>query len=241
MRLPHQREYKNIENMAQENLKDQERLQEEQVAEKVSSVEKFFNENKKVIWGGLGAIIVIGVAVLCYHKFYAQPQKDEAAEQMYPAEANFRAENYELALNGDGNVLGFSQIIDEYGSYAGSAVYFYAGVCELQLGKYEEALSYLNKYKGKDEILKARALGCKGDAYEGLENYKEAVSCYEKAAGVADNMFAASYLLKAGIASEELGNKDKALSFYKKIKDQYPQSMEGYDIDKYISRIENAE
>ena len=241
MRLPHQREYKNIENMAQENLKDQERLQEEQVAEKVSSVEKFFNENKKVIWGGLGAIIVIGVAVLCYHKFYAQPQKDEAAEQMYPAEANFRAENYELALNGDGNVLGFSQIIDEYGSYAGSAVYFYAGVCELQLGKYEEALSYLNKYKGKDEILKARALGCKGDAYEGLENYTEAVSCYEKAAGVADNMFAASYLLKAGIASEELGNKDKALSFYKKIKDQYPQSMEGYDIDKYISRIENAE
>lgn len=135
--------------MAQETLKNQERLQEEQVAEKVSSVEKFFNENKKIIWGCLGAIIVIGVAVLCYHKFYAQPQKEEAAEQMFPAEANFRAENYELALNGDGNVLGFSQIINEYGSYAGTAVYFYAGVCELQLGKYEEAISYLDKYNGR--------------------------------------------------------------------------------------------
>ena len=227
--------------MAQETLKDQERLQEEQVAEKVSSVEKFFNENKKVIWGCLGAIIVIGVAVLCYHKFYAQPQKEEAAEQMFPAEANFRAENYELALNGDGNVLGFKQIIDEYGSYAGSAVYFYAGVCELQLGQYYEALANLNKYNGKDEILKAKALGCKGDAYTGLENYKAAVETYEKAAGVADNMFAASYLLKAGIACEELGDNAKALTFYKKIKDQYPQSMEGYDVDKYISRIENAQ
>ena len=227
--------------MAQETLKDQERLQEEQVAEKVSSVEKFFNENKKVIWGCLGAIIVIGVAVLCYHKFYAQPQKEEAAEQMFPAEANFRAENYELALNGDGNVLGFKQIIDEYGSYAGSAVYFYAGVCELQLGQYDEALANLNKYNGKDEILKAKALGCKGDAYTGLENYKAAVETYEKAAGVADNMFAASYLLKAGIACEELGDNAKALTFYKKIKDQYPQSMEGYDVDKYISRIENAQ
>ena len=225
--------------MAQETLKNQERLQEEQVAEKVSSVAKFFNENKKIIWGCLGAIIVIGVAVLCYHKFYAQPQKEEAAEQMFPAEANFRAENYELALNGDGNVLGFSQIISEYGSYAGTAVYFYAGVCELQLGKYEEALSYLDKYNGKDEILKARAIACKGDAYVGLEKYKEAVSCFEKAAGVSDNMFAAAYLLKAGIACEELGDSAKALSFYKKIKDQYPQSMEGYDIDKYISRIEN--
>ena len=227
--------------MAQETLKNQERLQEEQVAEKVSSVEKFFNENKKVIWGCLGAIIVIGVAVLCYHKFYAQPQKEEAAEQMFPAEANFRAENYELALNGDGNVLGFKQIIDEYGSYAGSAVYFYAGVCELQLGQYDEALANLNKYNGKDEILKAKALGCKGDAYTGLENYKAAVETYEKAAGVADNMFAASYLLKAGIACEELGDNAKALTFYKKIKDQYPQSMEGYDVDKYISRIENAQ
>ena len=225
--------------MAQETLKNQERLQEEQVAEKVSSVEKFFNENKIIIWGCLGAIIVIGVAVLCYHKFYAQPQKEEAAEQMFPAEANFRAENYELALNGDGNVLGFSQIISEYGSYAGTAVYFYAGVCELQLGKYEEALSYLDKYNGKDEILKARAIACKGDAYVGLEKYKEAVSCFDKAAGVSDNMFAAAYLLKAGIASEELGDSAKALSFYKKIKDLYPQSMEGYDIDKYISRIEN--
>ena len=85
--------------MAQETLKDQERLQNEQVAEKVSSVEKFFNENKKIIWGCLGAVIVVGVAVLCYQKFYAQPQKAEAAEQMYQAEANFRAQNYDLALN----------------------------------------------------------------------------------------------------------------------------------------------
>lgn len=227
--------------MAQETLKDQERLQEEQVIEKVSSVEKFFNENKKIIWGCLGAAVVAGVAVLCYHKFYAQPQKAEAAEQMFPAEASFRAENYELALNGDGNTLGFNQIIDEYGSYAGTAVYFYAGVCDLQLGKYEEAVAHLDKYRGKDEILKAKALACKGDAYEGLEKYKDAVSCYEKAAAVADNMFAAAYLLKAGIACEELGDSAKALSFYKKIKDQYPQSMEGYDIDKYISRIENAQ
>ena len=73
------------------------------------------------------------MAVLCYHKFYAPPKKAEAAEQMFPAEANFRSQNYELALNGDGDVLGFSQVIDEYGSYAGDATFFYAGVCELQL------------------------------------------------------------------------------------------------------------
>ena len=226
--------------MANVTLKDQEKKQQENVAEKVSAVEIFFNENKKIIWGVLGAAVIIGVAILCYHKFYAEPRRAEAQEQMYPAEASFRAGNYDIALNGDGNVLGFAQVIDEYGSKAGAAAYFYAGVCELQLGNFENAVSYLGKYNGKDEILKARALGCKGDAYTGLQKLDDALSCYEKAAGVVDNLFAASYLLKAGVVCEELGKPEKALGFYKKIKDQYPQSMEGYDIDKYISRIENA-
>ena len=226
--------------MANVTTKDQERQQQENVAEKVSAVEKFFNENKKVIWGVLAAAILAGLAVLCYHKFYVEPRRAEAQEQMFPAEASFRSGNYDIALNGDGNVLCFAQVIDEYGSKAGAAAYFYAGVCEFQLGNYENAVSYLGKYNGKDEILKARALGCKGDAYTGLAKLNEALSCYEKAAGVADNLFAASYLLKAGVICKELGKADKALGFYKKIKDQYPQSMEGYDIDKYISRIENA-
>ena len=84
----------------------------------------------------------------------------------------------------------------------------------------------------------ARALGAQGDAYVGLEKYNDAVSCYEKAAAKVDDMFAANYLLKAGVTYEELGNTAKALEMYKKIREQYPQSLEGYDIDKYISRLE---
>ena len=67
----------------------------------------------------------------------------------------------------------------------------------------------------------------------------KALGYFEKAAAKVDNMFAAGYLLKAGLVAEKLGDDAKALSFYKTIKDKYPQSMEGYDIDKYIGRIEN--
>ena len=155
------------------------------------------------------------------------------------AEDNFRSADYELALNGDGNVLGFAQIIDEYGAKAGKAVYFYAGVCELQLGNWDLAIKHLQSYNGKDAILKARATACIGDAYVGLEEYAKALGYYEKAAAVVDNMFAANYLLKAGIVAEKLGENAKALGFYETIKDQYPQSIEGYDIDKYIGRIQN--
>lgn len=227
--------------MAKQNAKEKEQIRQEKVEETVSRTNQFLDEHKNAIYIGLIALLVIGLAVVAWYKFYYQPKRVEAVNQMYPAEANFRAEEYDLALNGDGNVLGFSQIIDDFGRKAGRDVYFYAGVCELQLGNYENALGYLKKYNGKDAILAARAIACTGDAYVGLEKYKDALACYEKAAARADNLFAAGYLLKAGVVCEELGDSAKALSFYKKIKDRYPQSMEGYDIDKYIARIESQQ
>ena len=139
--------------MAKANLKEQEKIQQELVEERVSKVEKFFNENQKLIWGCVGAVLAIGLLVLCYQKFYLQPKSAEAQEQMFPAEASFQAGEFELALNGDGNSLGFAQVIDEYGSKAGASAYLYAGVCELQLGNYQNALDYLKQYNGKESIL----------------------------------------------------------------------------------------
>ncbi len=210
----------------------------EAVAEAVSKTEQFFAKNGRLLsYICLGAVVICA-AVFCWYKFVNQPKVAEAQGQMAIAEENFRAANYELALNGDGNSLGFVQILDEYGTKAGKSIYFYAGVCELQLGNWESAIKYLEAYKGSDDILKARATACIGDAYVGLENYSKALSYFENAAAVVDNMYAAAYLLKAGQVAEKLGENAKALGFYELIKDQYPQSMEAYDIDKYIGRIE---
>ena len=211
----------------------------EAVVEAVSKTEQFFEKNGKLLSIISVAVIVACAAVFCWHKFINQPKIAEAQGQMALAEENFRTADYELALNGDGNVLGFVQILDEYGKKAGKAVYFYAGVCELQLGEWEQAIKYLESYKGKDTILAARATACIGDAYVGLEDYKKALGYFEQAADAVDNQYAAGYLLKAGVVAEELGDDAKALSFYKRILDEYPHSMEAYDVDKYIGRIEN--
>ena len=210
----------------------------EAVVEAVSKTEKFFHENGKLLSIIAIAVVAVAVGIFCYQKYALQPAQAEAQGQMAYAEEAFRTGDFELALNGDGNVLGFAQIIDEYGAKAGKAAPFYAGVCELQLGNWELALDYLNAYKGKDAILKARAIACMGDAYVGLEEYTKALGCFEKAAAVVDNMFAAGYLLKAGVVAEKLGQNEKALAFYTQIKEQYPDSMEGYDVDKYIGRLQ---
>lgn len=223
--------------MAQKNLKAKEAELQENLEETVSATEQFYNENKKMIWGALAAVLVVVVGVLAYSKFVYQPRCEEAMQQSFPAETSFQNGEYELALNGDGNMLGFADIIAEYGSKAGQAVYLYAGVCELQLGNYREALDYLKKYKGKEPILAARALACQGDAYVGLEDYGSAVRCYKAAADRADNLFAAAYLLKEGSAYEALGKKAEALACYKTIEENYPQSLEAYEIAKNIARV----
>ena len=76
-------------------------------------------------------------------------------------------------------------------------------------------------------------------AYSNLGSADKAVSYYQKAASKDDGQYAAGYLLKAGIASEAAGNAQAALKFYKQIELNYPNTLEGYDIQKYISRIEN--
>ncbi|MBO4428129.1 MAG: tetratricopeptide repeat protein [Bacteroidales bacterium] len=211
----------------------------EQIENTVSRTEQFFNENKNLIYGILLGILVVGLAVLGYHKYIYRPKCQEAQYQAVAAENAFQQGEFEIALNGDGNSLGFAQVIEDYGAKAGKAVYLYAGVCELQLGNNDSAIAYLRKYNGKEPILAARAKACLGDAYVNLEDYKAAVSSYKHAIKLADNDFAAGYLRKLGGVYEHLGDKAAALECYKTIKDKYPASVEAYDIDSFIVAVED--
>ena len=53
-------------------------------------------------------------------------------------------------------------------------------------------------------------------------------------------MLAANYLFKAATVYEAQGKSAEALKNYKLIKEKYPQSPEAYEIEKYISRLENT-
>lgn len=218
-------------------VKTQEEVRTDNVVATVSSAEQFYNKYKKCIWGGIIAIIVIGLIVLGYSKFIYGPAAKEAQAAAFPAELSLQAGEFQLALEGDGNVLGFAYICDQYGAKAGKSVYLSAAVCAAQLGRYEEALSYAKKYNGKEEILAARALALQGDCYVALDNLEKGVEFYEKAAAKADNIFAAGYLVKAGEVYIELGQKEKALKCFETVKDKYQFSIEAYDIDKWISKV----
>ncbi len=208
-----------------------------QVVEAASRVELFLKKYESLFTWVIVGIVAVALGIYAFNRWVAEPARETARAQMFTAETYFRAEDYSQALNGDGNALGFAQVIDQFGAKAGQAAYMYAGICELQLGNFQEAISYLKKYNGRESVTKARALCCIGDAYVGLGNNSEALVWYNKAIAASDNDLTAKYMLKAGLVCEELGDNDGAVEFYEKIKVLYPASYEAYDIDKYISRI----
>ena len=208
------------------------------VEQALSNAEVFLTKHKNTLLYVLLGIIGIAVVVFAYNKLYLESLRQEAQAQMFTAEQYFREDSFDLALNGDGNAWGFKQIMDEYGSKAGKVVYFYTGVCLLQTEQYSEAIEVLKKYNVKDEITTARALACIGDAYVELDNLPEAVTYFLKAANYRNNSYAAKYLMKAGLVYEEMGDTAGALKTYQRVKDDYSQTTEGREIDKYIARLE---
>ena len=66
----------------------------------------------------------------------------------------------------------------------------------------------------------------------------KAASTFEKAAKKADNnLLSPYYYLQAGLIYESMDKPAQALKLYKKIKADYPESIEGREIEKYIARL----
>ena len=123
------------------------------VEETLSKTEQFLEENYKVLLSGLGVIVVI-VGLIWLGKLYMGKRNDEAQSQIYQAQKYLEKDSIRLALNGDGNYLGFLDIAKTYKrTSTGNLARYGAGICYLRLGMYDAAITYLNKYSGKDKVI----------------------------------------------------------------------------------------
>ncbi len=208
------------------------------VEEALSKSEQFIERNQKILTYVVGGIIVLILLFFGYKKYISGPKEKTAQSMMFTAQSYFEADSLDLALTGDGESYGFLDIIDDYGSTsAGNLSKYYAGICYLNKGEYEEAISHLKKFSGDDVIVPGMALGAIGDAYVQLGELDNAAKFYMDAANNNDNDFVSpAFLIKAGWTYELLGEWGKAQSTYERVKKDYPKSREARDIDKYLAR-----
>ena len=208
------------------------------VEQTLTRTEQYLEANYKPLLIGLGIIIAL-VGIVWLGKIYLNKRNDEALSQMYQAERYLEMDSLNLALNGDGNYLGFLDIAKDYKfTNSGNLARYSAGICYLHLGEYQEAIDFLNKYSKKDKVLGSLAIGATGDAYVELGDLDKGVSKYIEAADFAINSFNTPlFLMKAGEIYEFNGKFSEALKVYERIESEYPESTEGTTIEKYIARL----
>ena len=215
--------------------------------ETASKSEQWIEKNSKPLFYGLVGLVVIFLVFLGYNKYIVEPNELEASNELafprkYFDEASTAGSSnidslLTLGLEGaDGN-YGFVDIAESYsGTDAGNLANYYAGVSYLQLKKYDKAIEYLSKFNSDDEMLGPVALGAIGDAFSDIDQQEDALDYYEKAANKKDNEFTTPlFLYKAGQTAMLLKDYSKAETLFTRIKDNYPNSDQGNNIDKFIN------
>lgn len=216
--------------------------------ETASRTEAFVEKNQKHILIVIGLVAVLVLGYLGYKEFIAKPRQLEAMNDMFQAQKYFNeAVNatekdslFNLALNGGEGKYGLLDIIEEYsGTPAANLANYCAGTAYLGLKNYKKAVEHLNNFKSEDEVLAPLAKGNIGDAFVQLNQHEDALDYYEQAANMRTNEYTSPmYLYKAGTIALELEKSDKALTYFQKIKKEFPNSAEAETIDVFIGKAQ---
>ena len=208
------------------------------VAEAFSKTELYIEQNKKSLMIIAGVIIVLVGGYFAYKYWYVAGEETKARTEMFKAEQYFEKDSLNKAINGDAASSGFLKIADDYSiTPSGNLAEYYLGMCYLKQGKFEDAIEHLKSFSSKDQIVAPLATAAIGDANMELGKTDDAIIYYLKAAEQNPNNFDTPICLKkAAMANEEKGNYADAVKIYERIKNEYPETTEGREVEKYIAR-----
>lgn len=191
-------------------------------------------ENKKIIFWVVGGLAVVAAFVLSYLFIYRNPKLNKANEAFAQVEMTAMGNDSIAAAE-------YKKVADNYGgTSAGSNAALSAAEAYYNLGKYKEAVDYLDKFSTSEPVLAANALVLKGDCYVNLKKYDKALEAYKKAIDKADKnpQIVPRVLLKEGNIYDAQKKYKDALECYEQISENYPmfELGNGNTIDGYIAR-----
>ncbi|MEM9648763.1 MAG: tetratricopeptide repeat protein [Bacteroidota bacterium] len=218
--------------------------------ESASKTEAWVQRNQNYILGAIGAIAIAVLGYLGYNEFIQKPKEASAANELFYPQQYFdqaltsetaKDSLFGLALNGAEGKYGFLDIIEEYkGTKAANLAKYSAGMTYLNLQQYDEAITQLDGFSSDDEVLGAMAKGGIGDAFSQLNQQEDALDFYQKAISHSTNDYTTPrFLYKAGVLAMNLGQTEKALGFFERIKDEFSSSQEANGIEVLIGLAQN--
>jgi tetratricopeptide (TPR) repeat protein len=201
----------------------------------------FWEKYSKTVLLASSAVILLAGGYLAYKYLYQLPNEEKAQEEIFRAEAYFRKDSFNLALNGDAGASGFLKVIKKYsGTRTADLASLYAGECYLQTGDYTNAVKYLGSANAHgSKQVEAKIEGLLGDATAELKKNEEAIGHYKKAGTLfeQDQALSSEYLFRAGLLLEMTGKTKEAIEMYQTVKDKYPRTEKGFLVEKYLARL----
>ncbi|WP_343485840.1 tetratricopeptide repeat protein [Allomuricauda sp. d1] len=218
--------------------------------EGASKTEAWVSKNQNYILGVIGVIALGVLGYLAYARFVQEPKEASAANELYYPQQYFdqaltndesKDSLMTLALNGAEGKYGFLDIIEEYrGTKAANLANYSAGMAYLNMQNYEEAISYLEKFSSEDAVLGALAKGGIGDAFSQLNQPEDALDYYQKAIAHNTNDYTTpKYLYKAGVVALSLDQKETALGYFERLKEEFPDAKESNNIEVLIGQAKS--
>ena len=219
-----------------ENNQNHEQNAIENLNDRLTTAGERVANNKKIIYWCLGIVAVCAVFAGSYFWIYRNPGLNNSwaaynkVEQLAMGNDTVRAREY-------------AKVADKYGSFdAGKVAALSAAEAYYNIGKYQDAIKYLDKYKTSDEVLEAQAKMLLGDSYVNVKKYDDALSAYNSCirTAKANPQIVPIALWKSANVYDEQKQYAKALDCYKQIREEYPQFQlgNGMSIDAYIAREE---
>lgn len=226
--------------MANEQYTEIQDLTADELKEKANS---FFEQYKNIIFGLIGAVLLLTVGLYWYTQNNAAKDA-EAQVELYKANIEFKRDSLQLALNGRkiigqaNSSIGYTGIIETYsGTPAANLAHYYAGISTLRLGQPQLAVDFLENFSG-EELMQTQAYTLIGDAYSELKQMDKALASYDKAAGNTDNMSLALYAKwKAARLLEFQDKKEEAKKYLEEIMKKDSKIAESLGVDKDLIRL----
>ncbi len=209
--------------------------------------EELLIKYRKQIIAAVVAVIVIIAGYVIYKTAILEPRQEKASTAIAKAQEAFTQGDYQTALNGNKSQEGFLAVTENYsGTDAANLAKLYAGLCYANMGKWADAVKFLDDYSTQgDALISPAATAALGNAYANTGNVDKAITTLKKAASMADskaenginNSLSPTYLIQAARLLESQGKKEDALKIYEEVKKKYVNSAASQDIDKYIERL----
>jgi tetratricopeptide repeat protein len=190
--------------------------------------------NKKIIYWSIGVVLAVACFIMSYLFIYRNPRLEKSGEAFSKVEMTAMGNDSIAAAE-------YRKVADQYGNTdAGNLAALSAAESYYNLGRYQDAINYLDRFDTDEKVLAASAEVLKGDCYVNLKKYDNALDAFQGAIRKADGnpQIVPRVLLKEANIYDLQKKYDKALTCYETIQKDYPEFApgNGVDMDAYIER-----